>query len=458
LLALTLCAVAAPSRPLRAAEPDKPAQPAKPPTPPVGTVRLINGDLLHGRLLSLDPADGVLWRHPDADGPIRWNFKALDEIELEHSDDAPSGRRAPATLELAGDDRLEGRLVSLDADGLILDDTCAGRLTIRRPALRALRLHIRVGDRVLFSGFDSRKDWKEMRGSQPNAWNFRDGAFYAQRGRRGGIGRDLPSPDQFRIDFDAAWKGQPYFRIYLLAKDINSATQSCYMLYWNGDSFSMRRYDQKHGHQNLASVNVPGLTGRGKAEVSILIDRSGRTMCLLIDGRLRARWNDHIKGLLPGKAIVFYSYGRGAVRIRDLRVLAWDGSVPGAEGEEPETGDRDLVLFANDDRVQGTIEAIRDGKVEVKTGFGSIPVPLERVAAIYFKDAKGAAPRGPEVAEVTVRGDAGKLRLKLESAADGTLVGSHPDFGRAEIPLANVSKIRLNLQARRTRPAKPDAW
>src|SRR5204863_750957 len=51
---------------------------------PVSTdsILFLNGDLLYGALQSIDPQNGILWRHPDTLQPIELSTESISEIKF----------------------------------------------------------------------------------------------------------------------------------------------------------------------------------------------------------------------------------------------------------------------------------------------------------------------------------------------------------------------------------------
>lgn len=112
----------------------------------------------------------------------------------------------------------------------------------------------------------------------------------------------------------------------------------------------------------------------------------------------------------------------------------------------PEPGVKDTLVLAND-RVQGSIQGVADGKVTIDLGAGPVPLPLSRVQSIAL------APR-PESARPPAD-EPGRVRVALDLGGgerlSGRWVGLTPDVLRIrldwgellDVPLASLSRLEV---------------
>jgi hypothetical protein len=426
-------------------KPDKP-EPKAPARPPVkgDLLTFLNGDKLHGDLVSLEPAEGVVWRHPDVAGPVTFKTDHLDTVLLQASGAKPGGKQT-AAVELANGGRLPGTVVGLTPDTLELDTGYAGGLSIRRAALKSVLFEFEQ-ESTIYSGPTGLAGWQVFKIGGSKGWQYKKGAFYSP-GRAGGIGRNFKFPKQSRIRWRMAWRGYPQVQIYLFTQKLNTSTRSTYMLNISNDYFYIQRRDPKAGYQQISNFNIRGFGGRAKARMEVLVDQEKKAFYLKIDGLLVQQWAAP-QGKFDGKGLMFYSYSNTAMKISEIEVSSWDGVIASG-GPAPKEVSQDTVLLNNEDKVTGTIQSIQNGKLKIKTDFAVIDIPLARVASVVFKGkGKGSAPRGARDVQVSLHGG-GKVFFRLDKMADGRITGSAPEFGKIAVKRQAAGAIRFNLAAKR---------
>ncbi len=402
-------------------------------------LEFLNGDLLSGTLVSLSPKE-LVWHHPDAEGDLRLAATNLKSIEL-HS--LPPVRPAADQVQvgLTNGDMLRGKIVAMDGEKLLLDTVYAGQMTIRRPMLASLRPAETTGD-VCYAGPNSLDEW--TRGNNRDAWEFRNGALYSVQGN-GSLGRDVKLPDRARVDFELAWQGQPYFTVSLFADNLESCYGPGYQLAMQGNYVSLNRRT-KGSSNGLGGYHAPALQTKRKAQVSVRVDRKGKTVALLMDGALVQQWTDPAGLDEGGTGIVFY-VNQNQHRIRNLRVMPWDGKMEpsGGEAEEAPATKEDQIQFANGDRVTGSLLGIKDSEVTVKSPYAELKIPLERIVLVTFQeDSQERARRNAGDVQGLFQ-DGGQMTLNLLSLQSGTLQGECENFGKVEVKVGAFSRLRTNI-------------
>jgi hypothetical protein len=196
----------------------------------------------------------------------------------------------------------------------------------------------------------------------------------------------------------------------------------------------------------------------GTAKEQLIIERMGQAATtvgiqdlLVVDfgkipGRpvpasVRFRNGDSVFGKVtfPGPRQVKVAAGWGSI----TAPLAWCSAIRlQDQAALPGTVDQDTLILPND-RVQGEIDGIANGKVNLKLGGKTVPVDLSRVSALAFAN-KG---RGSE--------DRTGLRLGLDLGGGEKLTGQWvaltPDLltvktewgANVEIPVASLSRLEV---------------
>lgn len=416
-------------------------------------LEFLNGDLLSGKLVSLAP-EGLVWHHADVEGDLRFLPANLKGIELR----IPAPVPLPANLVQVGltnGDSLLGKVVEMDAEKLILDTVYAGRMTIRSLMLASLRPAEAVGE-VCYTGPNSLEEW--VRGNNQDGWEFKNGALYSVQGN-GSLGRDVKLPDRVRIDFELAWQGQAFFTLSLFTDKLDSYYGPGYQLAMQGNHVSLNR--RTRGSSNgLGGHHVPQLGGTRKAEISVRADRKAKTVALLMDGALIQQWTDPA-GLDEGGTGMVLFVNQNQHRLRNLRVMPWDGKIEAGGGEEEVVASaEDQIQFANGDRVTGEVLAIRDGEATVKSPYAELKIPLERIVLLTFREANRERARRNAGDVQGLFRDGGQVTLNLVGLRDGLLEGESENFGQVGIKVGAFSRLRVNLYDERQDQGKStdDKW
>ena len=291
------------------------------------------------------------------------------------------------------------------------------------------------------------------------AWTFRDGAYYGTA--VGTLGRECSLPTKARIEFDMAWKGQPYFRFSFFTRNTEQFDYSDGWQFYTSSSgyiYSMRRSGA--GATSSSGARVPQMLNKSTVRLTFLVNTETEVTTLLADGEKVHEW----KGMGspgPGTGVVFYNYNSSSrVRLSDIRITPWDGRVDrdreplGAPGADPDKlvevppPDTAVVEFVNQDRATGTLHGIRDGKLAFNPAGAKLEIPLTRAALIAFP--VNAAPELPKVegVQVTLHRNE-RLTLSLEKWGPGEVTAVSPVFGRLTLKPESIRALRFNPSAPR---------
>lgn len=296
------------------------------------------------------------------------------------------------------------------------------------------------------------------------AWTFRDGAYYSTG--VGTLGRECHLPTKARVEFDLAWKGQPYFRFSFFTRSTEHYDYSDGWQFYTSSSgyiYSMRRSGM--GATSSSGARVPQMLAKNSVRFTFLVNTEKETVTLMADGERVHEWKN-LGSPGPGTGIVFYNYNTSSrVRISDIRVSPWDGrerdaAPPGAPGDDPEKlvevppADSAVVEFVNNDRATGTLHGIRDGKLAFNPAGTRLDIPLARAALISFPVADAPALPKVEGVQVTLHRNE-RLTLALEKWEAEEIIAVSPVFGRLKLKPESVRALRFNPSALR---GATDEW
>ncbi|MBI5800311.1 MAG: hypothetical protein HZA92_06225 [Verrucomicrobia bacterium] len=321
-------------------------------------------------------------------------------------------------------------------------------------ALDALRLNMANPNLVLRA--EGALAGRAAAGASTNAaWTFRDDAYYTAG--VGTLGRECNLPEKARVEFDMAWKGQPYFRFQFFARNTDQFDMGDGWQFYTSSSgyiYPMRR--SGFGAGGVSNARVPQMLSKSTVRLTFLLDREKETALLLADGEKIHEWKS-LGRPGEGTGIVFYNYNTSSrIRISDIRISPWDGRDRTADplGAGPEKlaeappADSAVVEFVNNDRSSGTLHGIRDGRLSFNPAGTRLEIPLARASQIFFP--ANAAPALPRVegVQVTLHRNE-RLTLALEKWDAEEITAVSPVFGRLKLKPESVRALRFNPSAPR---------
>jgi hypothetical protein len=459
-----------------------PARPAAN-IPDHGSIRFLNGDILRGRLLSIDAQQLIRWENTAIHGPMEIAASDVARIRLPPAP-APTTSFAPdCQLHLLNGDEVFGRLVSLDAERAVLDTWYAGVLSFTRPAIQWLRLS--HGVHYVYEGPTGLDGWtitESRDAGGDKAWGYLNGVFYARRA--GGIARDLKLPDRAAIDLDVTWRNFLQFTVTMYTDSLSVYQLSQGVIVGGlgggliiqggqvqvqgqpapapapqppkGAGFYALQFNQgyvylmtvrKNGQiQNAPMEQLPDLSQKSRVRVGIRADRKEKTLSLLLDGALVKTWVEPEDWAGQGTCIRFVQQGQAPVNLSNIKVAEWDGKLEKPLQPAVPGPTNDFVLLRNQDALAGAVQNIRDGALAVATAFGPLTIPLERVTQINLAGARGklAVVRDGDVRAALA--DRGVLTFRVKEWNDRHVSATNAHFGSAQFNPAAFSRLDFNLQ------------
>ncbi len=370
-----------------------------------------------------------------------------------------------ASVTLSNGDTLRGELTGVTAEEISLRTWYAGDLRFRREMVD--RLEIEDRPELLFSGPEGLEGWTRDDGSR---WSFEQGALRSQG--PGTIARKIDRvPPRARYAFDIAWRSSPRFRFIFQSDDVESLEPpNCYMLtFTNARYVQLSKRSSRGGNTQIGNfVNIPEMLSKEKVRLELLVDRKTGLIRMLVNGNVAADWTDPEAdpGTLSG-GIHFNSQDSSPLRISRIEVTTWDGIVEGVapdhdEGfmeddepppasEEPEP-DPARIRLRNNDQVAGEILGIADGKVQLKTRFGEVRLPVSRLRTFTLHTPENR--KDPDLYQLPKRyqgdvrawfPDGTCVTFRLSGTEDGRFKGYAQPFGEAQFDAAAFNRVEFNL-------------
>ena len=401
------------------------------------TLKFRNGDRLQGSLLSATATD-LRWQADGAPVPIQFEPTQLAELQLAPRPPRTARQWHGWAIELTNGDKLAGDIVTLDDQTLTLQTWYAGKLVLKRGAVKRIESRAQLPT-VIYSGPTGASDWKSV---QPG-WTYKRGKLECRQGQYSLSVNDVGFPDRASIEFDIAWRGQPYWAVGFYAAPGFQSGLTGYQLTCSGNSLYLQRTDGGNQRNLDGNVQVAEPNLQTKAHYTIRVNKSKKTIAVSIDGVLVKQWTDAEEFAGKGTALYFQSQGQSDLRLANILVTEWDGRLDSEPAARAPT--EDLVRLRNGDKVSGVIRAITGGAVTLTNSFAAVKIPLPTISVIDLAGPPALTARR-QVADVRVFfPDRTQFTLALEQLDDKTLTGTTENSGRVTLPLDALTRLRFHI-------------
>lgn len=410
-----------------------------------------NGDLLTGKLLSINSQSGVQWTRPDAIGPINFEPSHVTTIDLGTSAPPIPWSNNTYRVLMSGDDLVEGVVDSCDSNSIHITTAPAGVLTPARGSLVSLT-RVLPPDVALFEGPTGMDGWVQGISSlaplNGTNWTYRNGAFYSDKSAS--IARDFKLPPVASIQFDLRWQNmfmlalalyadspQP---VNLTAKDKEPAFGAFYSFRLNSSMADMFAVKQGEPERMFDPVIIQAFARTNRAHVDLRVNKPKGSISLLINGMLMKEWIDSAGFAGQGTYLRFVNQGLGSVKISNIRISRWDGTLD--QMPPPTNPAEDICRLDDNTFLQGRLISIANGSCTISKAGGITEIPLERLREVNF----GRSPARSGTAPANVRvffGRSGRLAIQLEEF-DGTNVhGISANLGKVQVNGPAISRFQM---------------
>ena len=158
-----------------------------------------------------------------------------------------------------------------------------------------------------------------------------------------------------------------YLYVNIFTDSLNSYSScNAYSLRLNQTYAYLYRYSRTRGSQRIGSnirINLTSL--KNKASIALKVDKKNRILALYVNGKFTTKWKDVNQDFAgKGKGLLFSSRSTNPIRVSQIRIREWNGSLPGQN--KVSTGDdkEDFVMFNNEDSIKGKLIGIKDGYIK----------------------------------------------------------------------------------------------
>ena len=292
-------------------------------------------------------------------------------------------------------------------------------------------------------------------------WQYTNGAFYATRAAS--IARDLKLPEVASIEFDLAWKGMLQAAIALYTsymQPVNLATKDnepdfggFYSLQINSFVSTLMPVRKNSPLKYMGQIPVPAFNQKNRAHIEIRANKPKNSIALLVDGVLVNEWIDTEDFAGSGTGMRFVHQGQGAIKMSNLRIAEWNGKME-SKATNRSLFKEDVAKLLNGDKVPGSLETFRDGKLTFSTGNKKLDIPFERVSEIFFAgETNAVAETGPNI-RAFFSGE-GRVTFRVERWDQQSVIALSPNFGRATFTPTAFERLQLNPNLEKTSEQVP---
>jgi hypothetical protein len=428
-------------------------------------IRFAQDNQLGGELLAFT-GDRIVWKSPVLEEPASFLVKKVMEVSLPA--ETPSYEADhEAVLKLRNGDVVHGQLLSVTDEEIQLGTWYAGTMTFRRVMVDSLSINDRPT--LFFRGPSGLDGWVQT--GARSAWTYQSNALRINGGGSIGrmvetsdqcrfaftvewrgefrfavnfFSNDLNSTEPetgYRISFNR--QIITLSRMGATQRNIGNIIQNNQVMSREQSRIEIRANRENGQVTLLVDDRVVGNwqdpePEKGKDSFGLqFTTNEGASMKLShieVSG-----WDGHTENLsdLPMNGL-----GQFNGRFNQLNRLPEPDA---AENPAPEEGGERRMALRNGDHITGEVLSISDGMIKIKTLHSEIALPVSRLRNITLKE---VALEVPKLNAGDVRAwfaDGSSLVFRLESMDDGTITGYSQTFGTARFKASAFNRIEFNI-------------
>jgi peroxiredoxin len=359
-------------------------EPAPPTNSPV--LLLQGGDWIAGKPAA-SAADKFGWQSPAFTEPFEFDIHSIARVRFPAA--ATSGwRDHDYRLELAGGDVLYGELVSIGDDNFVFRSSLAGELRVKRSAVR--RLERCKANALVYLGPNGLAEWQIRPGG--DSWHEEDGQLVTDKDGASLYSKiDLPA--RALIEFEVSSLFPPVFRLALGVGEEPSGRHKGFRL----EVVDLDVIAVYETESDIDVARVMTLTPgpeRDRVHLRVLLDQEEqRAQVFSPEGLPLAEV--HIGADATRAPGILLEHKRGGLRLEQLRVWGWTGSLP-----PPPAGNQPQLHRVDGSVVSGRLTRYAAGARQfvVSTDEGEITCDEEQTARIYIGEPAAGPDRPMRVA------------------------------------------------------------
>lgn len=424
-------------------------------------LNFVNGDRLNGSLVKMG-GDHIFWKSPLLQNESKFFLQQVQDISLPFFDAPPQNVDHVAHIRFNPDlrqqnenllgDIIQGQLVAVNADNIILNTWFAGQLTINRNMVKDLEIFDVATP--IYSGPSKQDDWKII---PESSWEWERNRYI--RRSEGMISKTFATiPERYCLSFVCEWKNDLNIKLQFAASDVEEDTQNGYTMNFNsGTTYLQKRSRDQQGSGLIGDyTRYPALRSKEKSVFRLFVDTSSGLIAFFSDADLVQQWNDTNKPYLSGKSMQISQPNGNTTPLTISRIVLseWDGILPEQENSlhlnainnpDPEK-DEQRIHLRNGDILLGKVHKIENSEISLTTRFNEIKLPVSRIKklALAPNEYDERLLQNGDIRAWFHEGDYVTFRLE-EITADGKIKGYSQHFGTATFDPRAFSRLECNI-------------
>lgn len=391
-------------------------------------IRLMNGDMLHGTVVSasMDGAE-LVFRMDGVKNDFVFPFSEVWQVFFARPEDREPRLAIKQVVQMINDDRLFGQLKGLSNSVMRFESDCLGGVDLRKDDIRTVYMRERAS-----ATYDMWRDQREV-----FCGALYDGvAVLSPHGRGGVQWMTAGHPIRTQLDVRAAWHGRaPGFVVD-------------FKHWFEMHDGTIARSSAMSG--TPPSFPVGQLGGPGQGVLAYCVDSEDQTSSFITRGKVAGFWKMGEYDKEPGDKFVEVKalYHGAVLEVFEMRVNRWDGRyLPGFGG--PQVDNRqDRLIFVGQDKISGTVKAVSDSQIQFVSPASEFEVGRDKVDEMHFVMRPD---RVKTFKANTVRitfMNADQVTVELEKLSDGKMKAGSDWYGKLDVPASSVRRIEFNLGRR----------
>lgn len=409
-----------------------------------GRLRLLNGDVLSGHIKEMDlTEEDLIFLHVSSRYPIHLNVEDIADFNAQQI--SPNDVDRSHRVRMTNGDILIGEIVSMLDDTLILSTAYAGRVELDRKRILLVD-HLLEDCGIAFSGIGTADDWI----TQGDSVEFNQDRILVRSANEGLFHKLGRVPERLQLNLRLRSFANTMFNIYLFTPNVeNLGNTNSYSLQTRpGFHVALLQSQAEGGVRHVNSLRWPDNLQGKLAHV----EEKGATYSIYYDSGSASIYfyeNDVMIGEfrnlpnLPekGSYIGLQLRQNFPLEILDFSVREWDGIMPGSLPEM--SVGRDHVSFRNGDMLSGEIMKIQPEGVSVRSEYGDMQIPMERIDRLTFLRHENEQDNGCSKMQVRIH-DGSRFAMTPLKIADESLRAKTLNMGTVDIPMNAVRSLEFS--------------
>ena len=328
-------------------------------TGPFHTLRLLNGDLMHGKILQARGTDLEFQPRWSAT-PVHIGLRFVNYLFLDGQ--SPKFFEPRAWIQLTNDDRLDGRFLGMDDEWVHWETPWGQKANIKRRMVKTLGVSPGK-DEVLMPYAETPDDWSLLHHGRRQARNptltMISGEMVLPPGNASTVTRQLPViPERFVFEFKLKHLDEQFSTtLTLMGQNGLGRSQGSLSLQINQRQVFGQLIRQQSRAGNNWREDLPH-HAREEQFFRIFVDFNAETAIVYLNGRRFKAWEISNEENLVGRDDLYFSFrpvqGNGRTLLSQVRMLQWDGETFPHDLESMNR-QKDVIFLRNGQAVEGRV-------------------------------------------------------------------------------------------------------